>query len=82
MLAEGQRVRFKGTYMNFPNDNIKAGALGTLVRVVMDQNPCRLEIKLDDHYPDLDDWDNIVWISWFPDFDQTYLHAEQYLEAV
>ena len=76
--AIGTRIRLVQGVDNYPEVYVKEGITGTLVRIESD---CYW-IKLDKHFPELDEWNNELQIwDWSKENDGKY-HPETYIEAI
>lgn len=53
----GDRVRFRIAVGDYPINQIPAGSTGTVVAVVV-EHPDRVEVLMDERFPDLAEWDN------------------------
>ena len=78
-LHEGSRVRLKREVENFPIGTFQVGLTGTLVKIGEGGD---YWVKLDQHFPDLDAWDNQLQLWDWSDQDSLDEHPSNYLEVV
>lgn len=78
-MQEGTRVRVVKPIDNYPVVLVPVGDEGTLTRI--DEEGCWW-VKLDNHYPNLDEWDNEVAIWDWSEQDGPRGHPSTHLEAI
>lgn len=76
MIAIGQHVQLKQDWDVFPLGIVLAGNTGTVTAI----RDGAIHVKLDMHFPDLDEWQNVLHIG-TPDFDVEALSAF-YLQVI
>lgn len=64
-IRVGDRVRFIRDADCYPHAYIHAGATGTVVGIVRDDHPTRVEVRMDDprYIADLLEWDGEFWVQ-------------------
>lgn len=75
----GTKVRVTKHIDNYPTVLVHPNQTGTLTR--KDEEGCWW-VKLDNHFPELDEWDNEVAIWDFSEQDGQQSHPSSYLEAI
>jgi hypothetical protein len=78
-LREGSRVRLKRNVESFPSGIFPAGLTGTLVKIGTDGD---YWVRLDQHFPNLEAWNNELQLWHWSDQESSDEHPSTYLEVL